>query len=422
MSGIVITRSVPSRKSTELDLADLLVNGKLQIYPHVEEKGLLFLQFRNDKVIVSAGPYIGLIPLTPSVSIEVEPKLPVSNLARVLDTARSSLTALSGTDRLYLASEASSNSILEFLGANLVDALKTIEENGFHKEYLPVIEKTSYPSGKLLYSETLLKCWSRGEYHRVRAQKFVHTANTPHNRTLKSALRILLSRLDPGSEGARHLIKVANQAFARFPDIVKEMTGRDMCVCQATIETRSLPATKSYYYRALDIASLILSNKSVALQSVGSDIILNTFIINFEVLFEEYLRRILSAHRPNSVSVQDGNKEGKRSLFDDKRDPPAQPDIVLQSTPDGTQIVGEVKYKDKPNREDINQAITYALCYRTQKAILIYQSSPRKKSGPTIIGEINGITLKGYAFNLENEDLDQEEENFATFMFQELAS
>jgi 5-methylcytosine-specific restriction enzyme subunit McrC len=103
------TRKVPSRKSTELELSEILVDGKLQIYPHVEQKGLLFLQFRNARVIVSAGPFIGLIPLTPSISIEVEPKLPISNLARVLDIARSSLVALEGADRLYHLSDVSTH-------------------------------------------------------------------------------------------------------------------------------------------------------------------------------------------------------------------------------------------------------------------------------------------------------------------------
>jgi hypothetical protein len=66
---------------------------------------------------------IGLIPLTAKISIDVRPKMPVRNLARVLDAARRSLTSIVGTDRLYLSNKLSSSSVLEFLAANLIDSL-----------------------------------------------------------------------------------------------------------------------------------------------------------------------------------------------------------------------------------------------------------------------------------------------------------
>lgn len=414
------TRKVPSRKSTELELSEILVDGKLQIYPHVEQKGLLFLQFRNARVIVSAGPFIGLIPLTPSISIEVEPKLPISNLARVLDIARSSLVALEGADRLYHSQDHQTNGILEFLGVNLVDAMKAIQENGLHKEYVSVTEKTSYPRGKLLYSDTVKKCWSRGEFHRVNARHFNQTVNTAPNRILKGALEILLRKLQRNSEGIRQLVKAANEALARFPDAIGEIRHGDIGDCHMLTRTRGLPVARDYYYRALDIALLILSNKGIVLQGSEGVVTLNTFIINFEILFEEYLRRVLHARRPDSVLVQDGNKEGRKSLFDDRKQPPAQPDIVITCPKSKKRIFGEVKYKDKPSREDINQAITYALSYRTRQAILIHQNKPGTEAGPRMIGEVNGITLKAYAFNLDNDDLATEEERFARFMFEEL--
>ncbi|TGW07700.1 hypothetical protein EN788_35280, partial [Mesorhizobium sp. M2D.F.Ca.ET.145.01.1.1] len=94
--------SVDSRAVIELDLADLLVDGELPIFREVEDKGLLSLRFQRRKAIIAAGGFIGLIPLTSTVTIEVNPKLPVRNLARGLDVARTSLTPLASADRLYL--------------------------------------------------------------------------------------------------------------------------------------------------------------------------------------------------------------------------------------------------------------------------------------------------------------------------------
>jgi 5-methylcytosine-specific restriction enzyme subunit McrC len=121
---------VESRNSIELDLSDVIFDGKLSIFKEVEELGLLFLRFQKSKVIISAGGYIGHIPLTPNIIIEVRPKLPVRNLARILDVARSSLRSLQSTDRHYKVENGASGSILEFLTSNFVDAIRLLELHG----------------------------------------------------------------------------------------------------------------------------------------------------------------------------------------------------------------------------------------------------------------------------------------------------
>ncbi len=44
----------------ELDLADLMVDGELPVFPEVEEKALLSLRFQRRKAIIAAGGFIGL--------------------------------------------------------------------------------------------------------------------------------------------------------------------------------------------------------------------------------------------------------------------------------------------------------------------------------------------------------------------------
>ncbi|GLK74918.1 hypothetical protein GCM10008171_01710 [Methylopila jiangsuensis] len=162
---------------------------------------------------------------------------------------------------------------------------------------------------------------------------------------------------------------------------------------------------------------MILSNGGVSLQDRGSDILLESFILNFEILFEDYLRRVLQNRRVRDIVVRDGNNEGKKPLFDDARQPPAQPDIVLYSPSDRKKLIAEVKYKDKPSREDINQAVTYAVSYRTDRAILVHQSRPDGPKGLRHIGTTNGISIDAYAFDLANADFQQEERLFADRLF-----
>jgi 5-methylcytosine-specific restriction enzyme subunit McrC len=73
-----------------------------------------------------------------------------------------------------------------------------------------------------------------------------------------------------------------------------------------------------------------------------------------------------------------------------------------------------VKYKDKPERPDINQAVTYAVCYRTDQVVLLHQRRTNGRHGRYEIGVINGIRVDGYAFDLDASDIDAEEAAFAT--------
>jgi 5-methylcytosine-specific restriction enzyme subunit McrC len=412
-----IVHSVLSRQPFELDLAEVAVAGRLEILPHVEEKGLLFLQFKRSKLIVTPGAYIGLIPLTPKISFDVRPKLPVRNLARVLDAARRSLDSISGADRLYRAEDLSGGSVLEFLATNLADALRPISANGLHKEYVCRSEPTSHPRGHIEVAGTV-KAWSRGQFHKVQAQRYEQTSDVAPNRLIKSALHFVLQRLRPHSQQSRALITRANAAYIDLPEVIGGFRPSDYETSQALVSRRSLPAGRSYYYRALEIALLILSNRGIELQAKGADVLLETFIINFDDLFEEYLRRVLQLRAPPGLSVKDGNIEGKQPLFDDRADQPAQPDAVLTWLPTGRCVIGEIKYKEKPNRDDINQAITYAVCYGTDQAVLIHQcGADGVHKGFRHHGTIRGIKLENYAFDLGAENIEAEEIAFAEAMF-----
>jgi 5-methylcytosine-specific restriction enzyme subunit McrC len=409
--------SLPSRGFVELPITDLIVDGKLDVYPHVEELGVLFLQLRRNVLTLTAGPYIGLIPLTPTVLIDVRPKLPISNFARVLDAARGSLSAITGADRLYLSNDLASNSVLEFVAANLLNALRPVHQNGLLKDYVRVSETTGSPRGRIDLSATMTRTWSRGLKHKVIAQRFEQTSDIPVNRVIKTALRTAVTRIKAQNDTSRELIVALNRAFFDLPTGIGDMSAGDFAIAKHMLMAKLLPDARAYYGRALEIAIMIMSNRGIALQDQGTDVVLDSFIVNFEVMFEDYLRRVLQTRSdPAQVRVRDGNREGKKYLFDDKKDSLAQPDIVVSSIATGKTIIAEVKYKEKPKREDYNQAITYAVAYRANRSILVHQNAPGAGTGLRHIGTMNGIVLDAYAFDLSNVDLAAEESAFANLI------
>lgn len=411
-----LIRRVESRSSIEVDLDEVMDDGQLPIFREVEDRGLLSLRFQRSKVIIAAGGFVGLIPLSPKITIEVTPKLPVRNLARVLEVARAPLMPLAKADRYYLANEASIPSILEFLAKNLLDAAKELELHGIHKEYVAEMRSTSQPSGRIDISASLQRHWSCGQMHRVVASRFEQSSDLPANRVIKSALMFLIRRLRIG-QAPRELVKDANEALYRFPISIGEASAADIEVAEEVLRRRELPAQRAYYYRALEVAIFILSNSGIAVQEQGSDVLLRSFVVNFDDLFESYIRRVLQAAPSNDVEVFDGNNERKKYLFQNTKLHFAQPDIVVTSTASSKTLVSDVKYKDLPKREDINQVVTYAVSYGSDQTVIIHQLKPGSQPGLRHIGRMGGISVDAYGFDLDSADLPKEEEAMAEAIF-----
>lgn len=406
------TFTVASRSSIELPVSDVMSNGQFELFSRVEDKALLFLQIRRGKLTITAGRYVGLIPLTPLISINVVPKLGVSNLTHVLELSRGSLITLNDVDRIYDTVATTGATVLSFLLQNLIDALTAVCDKGLLKDYVKTADVASDLRGGLNMSATIQTCWSKGQKHRANFDRYDQTTNVAPNRLIKFALEYALTVLAK-SGGDLKLRKHANCIHHELPSEIQNYSSKDYAVCQSIVQKRSLPATRGYYYRALEVALLILSKRSVCMDHLGSEIALQTFLLDFEEVFERYLRRVLEMRTEKGVRVFDGNGDGKKSLYDNRSHPPAQPDIVLQH-PAGTVLIAEVKYKEKPDRADINQAITYAVCYRTDKVVLIHQSRANGPFGLYPIGTINGISITGYGFNLDAHDLEKEEQAFAS--------
>ncbi len=82
---------------------------------------------------------------------------------------------------------------------------------------------------------------------------------------------------------------------------------------------------------------------------------------------------------------------------------------------DRFQLVCEVKYIDRDfSREHVNQALAYAVSYRVP-VVLIRPCLSHETSGLSKHGEVSGITVYRYLFDLAGQ-LGDEEQNFAISM------
>ena len=165
------------------------------------------------------------------------------------------------------------------------------------------------------------------------------------------------------------------------------------------------------HIRALRLASALVARHGVELPLGGTDIFLPSFLIDMESLFEEYVIRVLVQHLPTHEVA--GAEEATKSLFDDIDAPMANPDIVIYRN--GAALsVGDVKYKLRYTREDLNQVISYALSYDVGLAVLFLPALNEEDAGLTTIGRIKGIQVYQYALWLGSLHLSQEAERMAT--------
>lgn len=402
--------SLESRSSIEIEFHDLFVDGSLPLYRHVEERGLIFLGFRKGRVVISAGAYVGLIPLHPYLTIEILPKLPVKNLSRVLEIARAFLGRLRGTARTYPQEERPEASVLTFIAANFIDAVRAIEVTGFMKDYTRRRQATSRPRGRILIGETRKQCWFRGRHSSVVAEQFVQSADIELNRIIKTALLSILKTLGSMENTDGSILGEVAQCFRDFPGEIRVLSTLEKEAAVFNYRALDHINLRPDYQRALEIAFMVLNAEGISLDRQGLDRTLNSFILNLEEVVENYFRNALRHLAGPDIVIEDGNKEAKRALFKNQPNgPPAQPDMVLRRLGNSALIVSEVKYKTKIDRADINQAVTYAVTFGTKEVVLIHIASPKGKRRAYLIGETGDIKVRGYAFDLSSEDLEAEE-------------
>jgi 5-methylcytosine-specific restriction enzyme subunit McrC len=402
--------TVESRKSITVSSGTLMNNGVLDIYPQVEEKGYFRIFFAGRDLQLTAGPFVGLIPINPQITIDVRPKLPVANLARVIELADQPIESIAAVHRFYATEAGPTISIVEFLAKNLLIALRDIELRGLYKSYRHKTENSSSPRGRLNFRQTAASNAGRGLRHKVVSSHFEQTLDNPYNRLLKFTLFFLAQRLRRAAKRNRRLVSDVNTSIALFDGVTLPAPGELTRLIKCDING-SLPPERRYYERALGIALTIISNKGLCLFGHGQEVEMSSYIINFETLFENYLRNVLRMRLTGTSSglrVRDGNEEGKKRLFDDAKKPPATPDIVIDRPPDVLAIV-EVKYKDKVDRTDLNQVITYGCSYRTRNVLLVHQAAAGKPSGGQRLGAIGALNVFTYAFDLGNPHLETEE-------------
>jgi 5-methylcytosine-specific restriction enzyme subunit McrC len=369
------------REETAIPITEVWKDGEIDIYPEVQNQKYFEIRFRGRRLIITAGKYVGFIPLNERAIIYVRPKIPTANLVHLLAVA-GGVVAL-GRERQYRLVDSTAPPLLEAMAGAFIAYLEEMEVGGLYKRYENMNEAQSILKGQIRFQESMQQLWSRGKRHAAVSSYFELTADVPANQLLYFACRSLIL----------HFL-----ALGASPVTLKRLGQFEALFVHAGVTLR-LPSKNeaqeaglsASHIRAMRLANALIARKGIELPLGGSDIFLPSFLIDMESLFEEYILRILRQHLFGFRVATAG--EATKPLFDNTLIPAANPDVAIYNSQGAALAVGDVKYKPRYSREDLNQVISYALSYGVNVTVLFLPSLTADEGGLRKVGDIRGINV-----------------------------
>jgi 5-methylcytosine-specific restriction enzyme subunit McrC len=323
--------------------------------------------------------YVGLLPLGPDRTLSLQPKVPVSNVFRMLEYAYQ-LDVFRGPEDVVGAR--SMQEIYESLARVLAKRVRDRGRKGLHRTYVGREERLGVVRGRL----DLRRVGRRGGNPRLHCRFEEHTPDHADNRILLDALgRVARSGLCRGE--ARGEVREAHRILRGS-------------VSQASFVERDLVGRSynrlNHDYRSLHALARFFIAHTGPTQRAGSDH-MTPFLMNMAQLFETFLAEWLRTHLPAGVFVE----TQKRGSYDPEGEIGYQIDILVYDEVGRPLAVLDTKYKRHavPAAADVAQVVSYATRIGCRDALLVY---PHATAEPKRF-MVGGIRVCAVGFPLDQE-------------------
>lgn len=348
----------------------------------------------NHRWQLTAQGWVGQIPLTPDLTLSLQPKVPLGNLFRMLEYAYD-------LDIRFLGDLVDCHSLADFYErlANVL-ALRVLERGrkGLHRAYLPRQERLPYVRGRL---ETRQAVATPGRVALPCAYE-EQTADIPANQILAWTL-FTIARSGRCSERVLPTIRRAYRTLQGT--VTVQPPAPD--VWQSEVYHRL-----NEDYQPLHALCRFFLEQTGPSHRLGERQML-PFLVDMSRLYEKFVARWLATHLPPEVTL----KIQERVNLSDSQALHFDIDLVLYDAGGRPRCVLDTKYKaptTAPAADDIHQMISYAHTKGCDQAVLIYPSPL-----PQPLDETNRtIRLRSLTFGLAG-DLEQAGQQFLRAFFGE---
>ena len=451
--------AVVEYEEAELPADIVRSDGTLDLYDDVQARFEIAYRRRTRKLSIRAGGWVGYVPINDRYTLSVEPRVPVSNLERVMAQSRDvRIDILNNYSRAYGDTDERPQGLYDIVADQFLEAVDRIWRDGLLKGYRQEARTGAMPFGRIdpYGTELLMK--------RTKRPLAVFSAFSLGPRIVGRIACVSSDWVEKGNLGRRRWRAATRDGYGFLTDArvgrwyeriesrgrhsrrgqrLREACRRLEVVAslggegefgQAAVEKviERLPVRHVAYVDALRLAGLIVRDWGIRVTGAGGVIVLPVVLVDMADVFEKYARRVLrrEAARRGGVQVKDGNilpPEGaRRKLFGryeiGGQNPGATPDIVVEDD-SRTLAVVDVKYKPArclPDRADINQVITYAVRYECDKAMVLYPDIPEGSGSVVSVGRVGEIRVYRGGLDLGTKDIALEEQRSASAILEEL--
>lgn len=405
------------------------------INSEIDGRDVLRANFRKGVLKLQTTSYVGVIALNDRVVVRVRPRVPLASLTRMVVETGQDLLPLSAF-RGYSGRGTADDWAMDIYTDALLDYVDGLLDQGLLREYVRREDEGHFPHGRLEFGRTIQRFAARGIPNKAAYSWHERTIDTPPNRCVKAAMEVVHTHLTKAKAQPRRgdrarLARLGGQFFA-FDEVTDDPGYRFLDDPQV-LGLTPLPDPRAYYRPVLDLAVIVLRGVGFALELGGEDVQMGSLLVDTSKLFENFVRVSLAKHAARhgwQVEVVDGNtSEGRVDLYDvpDPLPSPfgvplpalasdnpgkAQPDVVLKAL-DGTfLLIAEVKNTTHgandnadtlPDRQEVEQAVTYALRYNLNHTVLIH---PWKKGtkGLVYVGRVRHVDVYDYRLDLSSHE------------------
>ncbi|SEH73847.1 5-methylcytosine-specific restriction enzyme subunit McrC [Paenimyroides aquimaris] len=252
------------------------------------------------------------------------------------------------------------HSILDVYFELYLNEIERLIKKGLIKKYRKNQSNQNALKGKLLFSQNIQHNLVHKEHFYCEHQ--IYDKNHLLHQILYKGLLVLKTFVNDS------LKDKLNRLLFEFQDI------ENINIQKKHFDKIIIDRKNNDYQKAIDIAKIIILNYSPSL-NYGNEHLL-TLLFDMNVLWEEYIFRILQKHKTDEIEVSFQNSD---KFWENKH---IRPDIVIK-TKDETFVI-DTKWKiieaNNPSDDDLKQMFVYNLHWKAEKTLLLYPKSNQKDS------------------------------------------
>jgi 5-methylcytosine-specific restriction enzyme subunit McrC len=301
---------------------------------------------------LTAKGYIGTIPVTPDLTIRIQPKTSIANVWKMIDTI-GDLPSLKLFDRLTASDQLEDlcDHLAQLLASQILDRVR----HGLVNHYQPHHNRLIAPRGRIDWPRTARAPWQT----RLPCHYDTRTADIPDNQILLWTLHQL--------QRTRHLFRDTTQTQIR--NAYRALTGSISLIPYTAADCHDRPYDRlnDDYKTPHTLCCFFLAHLSPGQHHGDRQAI--PFVLNTAILYEKFVAVCLKQYLPDRYQL----KTQEHYKFSQKHN--YYIDLTIYDRATGKAIaVLDTKYKTptKSSNDDINQIIAYAHFKQTDRAILIY--------------------------------------------------